>query len=100
MLLEEGLEGAVFPVMGEPGSGHIKEVRLLRSLRRIFEERESGLRVYEALYQPDAGRAVHVAPPARKIRAGARKQGRFGRFVGRRWNPCPVRSGLLCRRRE
>src|SRR5215216_4669823 len=64
VLLQEGFEGAIFPTVGEPGPYHIEELRPLRGLRRIAEEGEGGIRVYEAPYQPDAGGAVHVAPSA------------------------------------
>src|SRR5215213_3741053 len=65
VLLEEGLEGAVFPVVGEPCSNHVEELCPLWGFRRIAEEGEGGIRVYEAPYQPDAGGAVHVAALAR-----------------------------------
>src|SRR5215208_3891032 len=64
VLLQEGFEGAILPTVGEPGPYHIEELRPLRGLRRIAEEGEGGVRVYEAPYQPDAGGAVHVAPAA------------------------------------
>src|SRR5918995_270848 len=65
ILLQERLEGAVLPAVGEPGPDHIEELRLLRGLRRIAEEGEGGLGVYKAPDQPDAGGAVHVAAPTR-----------------------------------
>src|SRR5215210_6669263 len=65
VLLEERLEGAVLPAVGEPGPHHIEELRPLLGLRGIAAEGEGGIRVYEAPYQPDAGGAVHVAAPAR-----------------------------------
>src|SRR5215216_5923379 len=65
VLLQEGLEGAVLPAVGEPGPHHIEELRPLRGLRRIAEEGEGGLWVYEASDQPYASCAVHVAAPAR-----------------------------------
>src|SRR5215207_8634668 len=65
VLLQEGLEGAIVPTVGEPGPHHIEELRLLRGLRRIAEEDEACLLVQEAPNQPYAGGAVHVAAPAR-----------------------------------
>src|SRR5919112_2488090 len=65
VLLQEGLEGAVLTVVGEPGPHHIEELRPLWGLRGIAEEGEGGIRVYEAPDQPYAGCAVHVAAPAR-----------------------------------
>src|SRR5215204_7472875 len=61
VLLQEGLEGAILPTVGEPGPHHIEELRFLRCFRRIAEEGEGGIRVYEAPYQPDTGGTVHVA---------------------------------------
>src|SRR5215204_4196789 len=64
IVLQESFEGAVLPSVGELGPDHVEELRLLGGLRRIAEEGEGGVRVYEAPYQPDAGGAVHVAAPA------------------------------------
>jgi hypothetical protein len=52
-------------VVGEPGSNHVEELCPLWGFRRITEEGEGGIRVYEAAYQAYAGGAVHVAAPAR-----------------------------------
>src|SRR5215210_3727686 len=65
VLLEEGLEGAILPSVGEPGPDHIEELCPLLGFRGIAEEGEGCLRVQEAPDQPDAGCAVHVAAPAR-----------------------------------
>src|SRR5215218_821411 len=65
VLLQEGLEGAVLTVVGEPGPHHIEELRPLLGLRGIAEEDEGCLRVQEAPNQPYAGGAVHVAALAR-----------------------------------
>src|SRR5215213_1049976 len=64
VLLQEGFEGAILPSVGEPGPHHIEELRFLRCFRRIAEEGEGGIRVYEAPYQPDTGGTVDVAAPA------------------------------------
>src|SRR5919107_6394122 len=50
VLLQEGLEGAILPSVGEPGPDHVEELRLLRGLRGISEEGKGGIRVYEAPY--------------------------------------------------
>src|SRR5215208_2218532 len=65
VLLQEGLEGAVLTVVGEPGPHHIEELRPLLGLRGIAEEDEGCLLVQEAPNQPYAGGAVHVTPAAR-----------------------------------
>src|SRR5215212_3933579 len=64
VVLQERLEGAVLPAVGEPGPDHVEELRPLRGLRGIAEEGEGGMRVQEAPYQPDAGGAVYVAASA------------------------------------
>src|SRR5215211_2377880 len=65
VLLEEGLEGAVFPSVGEPGPDHVEELRSLWGFRRIAEEGKGCPWVQEASDQPYAGGAVHVAALAR-----------------------------------
>src|SRR5215211_1250899 len=62
VLLEKGLEGAIIPAVGEPGARDVEELRTLGRLRRVFEEGEDGLAVYETPDQPHARRAVHVTP--------------------------------------
>src|SRR5215211_154403 len=64
ILLEESLEGAIVPAMREPGTRDVKELHPIGRLSRVLEVGEGGLVVYEAPYQPHAGRAVHVAPAA------------------------------------
>src|SRR5919106_1406253 len=65
VFLQERLEGAVLPSVGEPGPDHVEELRSLRGLRGIAEVGEGCLRVQKALDQPYAGGAVHVASTAR-----------------------------------
>src|SRR3954453_3042963 len=61
ILLEKGFKRAVFPMVRKPGSCYVEQLSLIWSLLHILKEGEGSLRVYEALYQPDAARAVYVA---------------------------------------
>src|SRR5215210_653963 len=65
VVLQERLEGAVLPAVGEPGPDHVEEFRPLRGLRGVAEEGEGGLGVQKSPDQPDAGGAVYVAAPTR-----------------------------------
>src|SRR5215213_3110001 len=64
VLFKERLEGAVLPVVGEPGPHDVEELCTLRGFRWISDEGKGRIRIYEAPYQPYAGGAVHMAASA------------------------------------
>src|ERR671910_456239 len=47
ILLDEGLERAIIATVGESSSGDVEQLRPLRRLHGVLEEREGCLRVYE-----------------------------------------------------
>src|SRR5215467_6809385 len=95
--LDEGLEGAVLPVMAEVRPDHIEGNALARGIRRVGEG-ELRLGIAEAANEPSRGEAIDVGPRPRHpgtpaggergaVRPGSRTRPRLRRAE-------PLRRGL------